>query len=183
MPEAGVGRNSPRTSPSRGVDRRPPCANVKVVTHPIRWSRLSDEEHVVLLRYCRDHTVARCSRCETSYRQQELGSALLGYLPHVCPTCHDDLTESVRAHIGDCKGLPDEVQTRARKVVETAQRLVKQSQELVDHANVLITEIQAQRVTQRALLQAARMARVNLRVALNRATRPYVKDGAEGMTL
>jgi hypothetical protein len=75
------------------------------------------------------------------------------------------------------------VQPRARKIVETAQRLVKQSQELVDHANVLITEIQAQRVTQRALLQAARMARVNLRVALNRATRPYVKDGAEGMTL
>jgi len=147
--------------------RRGSVANV--VNQPSRWSRVSNAEHVVLLRYCRDHNVARCGRCETSYHQQELGSALLGYLPLVCPTCRDDLIGSVRAHIHDCPALPNEVGLRAKEVVEATQRLIKQSQALADFASVLVNESQAHRATQRALLKAARVAQTNLRRALHRA--------------
>src|SRR5262245_406600 len=149
------------------------CGSVaNVVNPPSRWSHLSNAEHLVLLRYCRDHNVARCGRCETSYHQQEFGSALLGYLPLVCPTCRDDLTGSVRAHIHDCPALPNEVGLRAKQVVEATQRLIKQSQGLADLASVLVTESQAHRATQRVLLKATRVAQANLRRALHRATPP-----------
>jgi hypothetical protein len=130
---------------------------------------LTDEEHVVLLLYCRGHAVAMCDRCGGSFRQEELGSELLGYSPHVCPNCHRGLGESVRAHLHDCGTLPPEVRRQVQEVQDAALRLIKHSQELVDRTGVLKAEMQAHLAIGRALLQANRAALADLRRALRHA--------------
>jgi ribosome-binding protein aMBF1 (putative translation factor) len=57
-----------------------------------------------------------------------------------CPRCRKDLTENVRTHLYGCAKLPAEVRLRAQALREAAQRLVRQSQELVDNADVRIRE-------------------------------------------
>jgi hypothetical protein len=54
--------------------------------------------------------------------------------------CRKDLTENVRAHLYGCLKLSSEVRLRAQAVRGAAQRLVKQSQELTDNADVGIRE-------------------------------------------
>ena len=57
-----------------------------------------------------------------------------------CPRCRKDLTENVRTHLYGCAKLPAEVRLRAQALREAAQRLVRQSQELVENADVRIRE-------------------------------------------
>ena len=134
-------------------------------SQPTRIGALSPEERVVLLRYCQDHTVAKCDRCELNLRLRNLGSELLGSLAHICPRCSSDLSESVRAHLDGCSALPDAVRLGAREVREATGKLLKQSQ-LLDSTNMLNRE---DLVTQRALLQSTRAALAVLREALRRA--------------
>ena len=105
---------------------------------------LTPEEKALIFGYCSGHVVARCAACDISYRYTELAADIFGgSRTNVCPRCHQDLTEAIRAHLFCCAMLPSEVRTRARAVREAAQRLVKQTQELRDNADVLIREAEA----------------------------------------
>ena len=97
----------------------------------------------MLYRYCWEHRVAECPDCARRLRQEELASDFLGHKTHLCPHCHTDLTENVRAHIYECTVLPVEVRLRARAARDAARRLVKQSSELTDRADVLMREAEA----------------------------------------
>ena len=108
-----------------------------------RPQALSHEERVLLLRYCWDHPVAGCLTCARGLRQQQLASDVLGLKTHLCAYGHTDLTENVRAHIYECTVLPVEVRLRARAARDAARRLVKQSSELTDRADVLMREAEA----------------------------------------
>ena len=101
---------------------------------------LSREERILLFRYCWGHAVAKCPTCDQSFRQQQLGSDLLSRRTHLCPRCRADLTESLRGHLSACAMLPEDVRRRAQEVRDAARRLVKQSQQLSDCADVLIRE-------------------------------------------
>lgn len=101
---------------------------------------LSREERVLLFRYCSDHAAAKCPECDQSFRRQQLGSDLLGHRTHLCPHCRADLTESLRGHLYACAMLPAEVRQRAREVRDVARRLVKDSRQLSDRADVLMRE-------------------------------------------
>ena len=104
---------------------------------------LSREERVLLFRYCSDHAVAKCPSCDQSFRQQQLGSDLLGHRTHLCPRCRADLTESLRGHVYACPILPAEIRQRAQEAQEVSRRLVKQSHQLSDRADVLTREAEA----------------------------------------
>jgi 3-phosphoglycerate kinase len=108
---------------------------------------LSAEERTLLFVYCRDHWVAKCATCASSFRLQELASdlapTLLDRRVHLCPGCRSDLTDSVRAHLQGCVILPDEIRLRMMAARETAQKLVKQSHQLSDRADVLMREAEA----------------------------------------
>ena len=104
---------------------------------------LSHEERALLFRYCFDHVVAECANCAKKFRQQELASDLMGNRTHLCPGCRADLTNAVRSHLYACAMLPSEVQRRAREVREAARKLIKQSQELSNCADVLMREAEA----------------------------------------
>jgi len=114
---------------------------------------LSSEEQALLLRYCIDHTVARCNTCGKGFRQQELGSELLGYRPYLCPLCRADLTRSVRAHLYGCTMLPREVRRRAKAAHEATARLLKERQQLLDRADVLMREAEAASIALRATIR------------------------------
>src|SRR5262249_33791016 len=100
---------------------------------------LSGDERYALA-YCAEHAVADCVRCRRSYREADL---VTGYLRHLCPSCRQDLTESIRAHLDACTIMPEDVRRRARAVRAAAEKLVKQSNELADHADVLMREAEA----------------------------------------
>src|SRR5215475_6094893 len=105
---------------------------------------LTPEERALIFVYCAGHVVARCPACDISYRYAELAADTMGgSRTNMCPRCHQDLTEAIRAHVFRCPMLPSEVQLRARAVREAAQRLVKESQQLRDNADVLIREAEA----------------------------------------
>jgi hypothetical protein len=105
---------------------------------------LSAEEHTVLLIYCRDHHVAECVRCAGRFHLRELAPFdSPGIRTHGCPSCHTDLTDSVRAHLYGCAMLPVAVRRRALAAREAAQSLVKQSHQLSDAADVLLREAEA----------------------------------------
>jgi len=104
---------------------------------------LSHEERALLFRYCWSHAVAKCAACAQSYRQDELGADLLGNRTHLCSHCRADLTERVRAHVYACALLPEELRLRVQDARAAAQRLVKQSSQLHDHADVLMREAEA----------------------------------------
>jgi hypothetical protein len=105
-----------------------------------RPHELSAEERVLLFRYCWSHTAAQCVACRESFRQQELASDLLNNRTHLCPRCHVELVESLRAHLYTCAMLPADVRRRAREARDSANRLVKRSHELADRADVLMRE-------------------------------------------
>ena len=108
---------------------------------------LGAEERTLLFVYCRDHWVAKCATCANTFRLRELAAdlapTLLDRRVHLCPGCRSDLTDSVRAHLQDCVTLPAEVRRRAKAVREAAQKLVKQSYELSDRADVLMREAES----------------------------------------
>jgi ribosomal protein S27E len=107
------------------------CARPRTLT--------ADERHLLFV-YCRDHIVAQCLSCGLSFRLMELAADPLGGRTNICPRCRKDLTENVRTHLYGCAKLPAEVRLRAQALREAAQRLVRQSQELVENADVRIRE-------------------------------------------
>jgi hypothetical protein len=62
---------------------------------------------------------------------------------NLCPHCYRDLTESLRGHLDSCAMLPEEVRLRAREARDAARKLVKQSAESRDRADVLMREAEA----------------------------------------
>ena len=118
-----------------------------------RPRELSGEERALLFKYCFDHAVAGCAACGGTYRQRELGSDLVRNRTHLCPTCRVDLTESVREHLYACPVLPDSIRLRARSAREAARKLIKESDQLSDHAQVLIAEAQAAIATLRETMR------------------------------
>src|SRR5262249_17062454 len=117
---------------------------------------LTPEERALVFVYCSAHVVARCPACDVNYRYTELAADMVGgSRTNMCPRCHQDLTEAIRAHLFRCSMLPPEVQLRARAVREAAHRLVKESQELRDKADVLIREAEAALFEARKALHAA----------------------------
>jgi hypothetical protein len=105
---------------------------------------LSAEEQTLLFIYCRDHPVAVCVRCAGKFLLREIVSLdSFGIRTHGCPWCHTDLTDSIRAHLYGCAILPAEVRRRAQLAREAARSLVKQSQQLLDAADVAIREAEA----------------------------------------
>ncbi len=59
------------------------------------------------------------------------------------PALAASLIGSVRVHLYGCAMLLAVVRRRAREAREVAQRLVKQTQELADHADVLMRELES----------------------------------------
>ena len=117
---------------------------------------LTPEERTLVFVYCAGHVVARCPACDISYRYTELAADMVGgNRTNMCPRCRRGLTEAIRAHIFRCPMLPSEVQLRARAVREAAQRLVKESQQLRDNADVLIREAEDALFESRKALHAA----------------------------
>lgn|SRR5215470_93170 len=104
---------------------------------------LSHEERALLFKYCHEHVVATCPACARELRQSELGADLLSHRSNLCPGCRIDLTADLRAHLYGCTTLPTEVRRRARAARIVAQMLVKRTQGLCDHADVLIREAEA----------------------------------------
>jgi hypothetical protein len=102
--------------------------------------RISWDERVLLYQYCWNHVVGECARCARGFRQDELLAGQMGDGPDRCPQCHQDLTDVIRAHLYRCAVLPVEVRRRARAARAAAQRLVKQSAQLCDRADVLMRE-------------------------------------------
>ena len=117
---------------------------------------LTPEERALIFLHCSDHVVARCPACDNGYRYHELAADILGAgRTNLCPRCRHDLTEAVRGHLFRCTMLPAEVQRRAKEVRKAAQRLVKESQQLGETADVLIREAEAVLFkSQRALREA-----------------------------
>ena len=117
---------------------------------------LTPEERALVFLYCSGHVVARCPACDVSCRYTELAADILGGgRTNMCPRCHQDLTEAVRAHLFRCAMLPSEVRLRTRAVREAAQCLVKRTQELRDNADVLIREAEAALFESQQALRAA----------------------------
>jgi hypothetical protein len=121
-----------------------------------RPRRLTREERELLGRYCAGHTVAECVSCTRRFRQGELLEAIFGDDPELCPHCRTDLTDGLRAHLNACTMLPEQVRRRAQEAREAARRLVKQSRQLTDRADVLTREAE---VSLAALREATRPSR------------------------
>jgi hypothetical protein len=97
-----------------------------------------------LSNYCRDRHVAECVRCAGRFHQREVASIdQFGIRSHGCSWCHADLTDSIRAHLYGCALLPVAVRRRAQVARAAAQRLVQQSGQLSDRADVLLREAEA----------------------------------------
>ena len=92
-----------------------------------RPHNLSREERILLFRYCWHHAVAKCSACDQSFRQHQLGADLLAHRAYLCPLCRADLTESLRGHLYACDTLPEEMRLRAREARDAAWRIVTDS--------------------------------------------------------
>jgi len=101
---------------------------------------LSTEERALLFLHCYDHSV-ECAPCASSFRVSELGSDLRGHT-NLCPHCRQDLTDRVRAHLHKCDMISEEVRRRAQAVRAASERLVKESRELGDAADVLRQEVE-----------------------------------------
>ena len=104
---------------------------------------LSHEERALLFKYCFGHSVVECATCRQSFRQQELGSDLLGNRTHLCPRCRGDLTETLRTHLYSCEMLPRAVRLRAQEVREASQKLIRESARLSPVAFTLLAEAEA----------------------------------------
>jgi hypothetical protein len=128
-----------------------------------RPRELSPEERALLFQYCWDHAVAHCPKCWEDFRQTELAADFFACRSHLCPRCRMDLTGRVREHIYNCSSLPIAVLTKARIARAAARRLVKESRQATDLAEVLMAEASA-------LVQDARATLAALREAMGRST-------------
>src|SRR5262249_20450839 len=89
-----------------------------------------------------------------------LGADLLSGRTHLCPQCRRDLSENVLSHVYGCTVMPDEVRQRAEALRQVAQRLVKESRQVRDNADVLIRQAEAAvEESRRALWQALKATR------------------------
>jgi hypothetical protein len=102
--------------------------------------RLSAIERALVFKYCWRHAVATCVTCAQSFRQPELGSALVGTAANLCPQCGADLTDSVRAHLYSCAMLPEAVRQRAGSAGNRPGPRQARSTAGVDRADVLTRE-------------------------------------------
>ena len=125
-----------------------------------RPRELTSEERALLYLYCSTHVVAKCVACDQVFRQRELAVNQVTDNVYRCPRCHIDLTESLRDHLYSCTMMPAEVRRRAQEARDAAIRLVKQSHQLTDRADMLIA--------------AAEAAIAALREAIGRKTGPTV---------
>ena len=126
-----------------------------------RSQGLTREERSLLFVYCFDHVVAQCVSCNLAFRMTELAAdALGGGRTNLCPGCRADLTEKVRAHLFSCVVLPSELRQRAQDIRDAAQCLIKQSQETIDRADVLVREAEAHLLERQQALRAAMARRV-----------------------
>jgi hypothetical protein len=106
---------------------------------------LSAEERYLLVIYCWHHQVAECVSCTGTFSLREVASTdSFGVRSHMCPSCHTDLTDSIRAHLYGCAMLPVEVRRRAQAAREAVRSLVKQSaQQHVRSIAQLVAEAEA----------------------------------------
>jgi hypothetical protein len=138
---------------------------------------LSPEERVVLFRYCFDHAVAACGKCGQDFRQAELAADLFSSRTNLCPRCRVDLTERLREHVYNCALLPSEVRRRAREARAAAKRLVKESQQVSDRADVLAREAEATLAANRPLMRDARVTLAALRETMVRSAKAQALVG------
>jgi hypothetical protein len=125
--------------------------------------RLTHEERVLLLQYCWDHRVVECVPCSRIFRQAGL-FASLGDSMDRCPKCRRDLSDGIRAHLYGCGMLPAAVRGRAQEAREAAQRLVKQSNQLYDRADVLLREAETLRDGPRRSAPEARRRLIQIKL-------------------
>ena len=138
--------------------------------------RLSLEERVLLFEYCWDHSVVECVSCSRVFRQEELFASLFGDGMDRCPKCRKDLTDGIRTHLYSCAMLPAAVRRRAQETRAAAQRLVKQSNQLYDRADVLLREAEVLRdALKRSAPEAVRRL---IQVKLRDGSLPYEKVSA-----
>jgi hypothetical protein len=139
-----------------------------------RPRRLSLEERVLLYEYCWEHAVGECVVCARSFRPDELLSGLSGDTD-LCPQCRNDLSDSVRAHLYRCAMLPAEVRRRAQEARAAAQKLVKESGQLQDRADVLMREAEVAVAALRAAMKqsASEALRLIIRSGLRDGSLPY----------
>jgi len=100
----------------------------------------------LLFRYCWDHAVAKCSACDKSFRQNQLGADLLAHRAYLCPRCREDLTDSLRGHLYACATLPEEIRLRVHEAREAAWRLVSDGRpgdEAIREAEAAIAALRA----------------------------------------
>ena len=107
-----------------------------------RPRQLMPEECALLYVFCWRHPVASCTTCNKSFWLQDLAGDTRLWRSNPCPECHADLTESLRDHLDGCVLLPRKVRERTQKAHDTARGLLKQSQQLMDRADVLIREME-----------------------------------------
>ena len=104
---------------------------------------LSPEEQALFFLYCWGHVAAKCGQCAREYRPSEHASDLRRGKEHLCPQCHADLLDSIRAHLYTCSTLPAEVRRQTQVAREASRALVKRGRALRDRADVLMREAEA----------------------------------------
>jgi hypothetical protein len=104
---------------------------------------LRRDERVLLYRYCWNHAVAKCVACGESFRQDELGADVFRRLNSLCPRCRGDLTQSLRGHLYSCPLVLPILRQRVQEARDAACRLVKESIQGTDRADVLMREAEA----------------------------------------
>jgi hypothetical protein len=104
---------------------------------------LSREEFALLFQYCWNHAVAACAPCGRRFRQEQLGADLFKGLIHLCPHCRADLSDSLRGHVYICPQILPILRQRAKEARDAARRLVKESRQSRDRADVLMREAEA----------------------------------------
>jgi hypothetical protein len=114
---------------------------------------LGREEFTLLFRYCWTHAVATCVPCGRKFRQEQLGVDLFRGRIHICPHCRADLSESLRGHLYTCAEIRPILRQRAKESRDAARKLVKESQQSVDRAAVLIREAEAAIAALRATMR------------------------------
>jgi hypothetical protein len=134
----------PRCGQFAGPDDTVELHGVDIVHVDCQHRRaLSRDERALLFRYCWSHTVSACAACGERFRRDQLASDIFMYRSHLCPHCRADLTESMRRHLYACLRIPDVVRRQAQEARDASRRLVKQSAQVPDHADVLRREAEA----------------------------------------
>ena len=101
---------------------------------------LTPADRALLFRACWDHPVAKCARCDGSFKMYELAADVFRGLNHLCRNCLIDLSDAVRHHLLSCAAAAalDAQGTygEARITREASADLRKEAQRLRDAAGV-----------------------------------------------